>query len=165
MLSLSGTDTLTGLPNRRVFEAHIEQELSRSRRHELSFSLIYLDLDHFKAFNSKWGHDIGDKVLKLTARAMNANKRTEDIIARWGGEEFIGLFPNSKKKDILHLTERLAQTLRKDSISSDKQKIITFSAGIAEYPTDGEDAITLIQVADGRMRKAKENGRNQIIIE
>jgi len=80
LLKLSGTDTLTGLPNRRIIEAHLSQEISRSKRHNLSFTVVYLDLDHFKNFNSKWGHATGDKVLKLVAQAMQLEKRNEDTI-------------------------------------------------------------------------------------
>jgi len=166
LLTLSGTDTLTGLPNRRVFEAHLAQELSRAKRHNLKFSIVYMDLDHFKNFNSKWGHDTGDKVLKHVAKAMQNKKRTEDIVARWGGEEFLGLFPNSNKIAISNLTDRLADFLKSGLLPiHDKKQNICFSAGIAEYPTDGTDAASLIRVADERLNRAKANGRDQIVIE
>jgi len=143
LLTLSGTDTLTGLPNRRVFEAHLAQE-----------------------FNSKWGHDTGDKVLKHVAKAIQNKKRTEDIVARWGGEEFLGLFPNSNKIAISNLTDRLADFLKSGLLPiHDKKQNICFSAGIAEYPTDGTDAASLIRVADERLNRAKANGRDQIVIE
>ncbi len=165
LLSLSGTDTLTGLSNRRVFEVYFEQEISRSKRHNRIFSLAYFDLDHFKAFNSKWGHDVGDQVLKAMANAIRKRKRTEDILARWGGEEFVAIFPNTSKAEAVTLVERLSNYLKSGQLNvSNKNLRITFSAGIAEFNCDGEEAVTLLQVADNRMRLAKAGGRDKIVI-
>jgi len=153
LLSHSGTDTLTGLVNRRVFEAHLAQEISRARRHKL------------KDFNSKWGHAVGDEVLKLLSSSMRKTKRTEDVVARWGGEEFVGLFPVATKQDILQLTQRLADNLKNQTLPiADKNQRICFSAGISEFPIDGTDADTLIRIADERLSTAKENGRDQVVI-
>lgn len=165
LLSMSGTDTLTGLPNRRIFEANLAQEISRALRHNLTFSLVYFDLDHFKEFNSKWGHDMGDRVLKLMANAIQQRKRTEDMVARWGGEEFVAIFPNTAKQDAVTLINRLRDFLKSGRLAlPDREQELTFSAGVAEFSRDASDATELLRIADMRLRLAKQNGRDQVAI-
>jgi len=163
---LSRTDPLTGLENRRSFLKLLNVEINRYRRQKDTFSLVMLDIDHFKAINDVHGHDVGDKALVSLSDTFKANLRTIDHMGRWGGEEFLILLVSSSSPQALLVIEKLQDILKQTTIESTRggELFITFSAGIVE-PREGESAEDLIKRADLTMYRAKAAGRNRIILD
>ncbi len=159
------TDGLTGLSNRKAFDVEIRRVIGESRNDGKSFSLLMMDIDHFKAFNDNFGHQVGDQVLRLVARTMVEGVKGRDIAARYGGEEFAIILPDTPLRAGMAVAEHLREAVAtKDVVNrntGEKLGRITLSAGVAEFQTD-EDRETLIERADAALYTAKHNGRNQI---
>jgi len=154
-------DALTGLPNRAFYDHHLELSLAHSRRSGETFGVMFLDLDRFKTINDTLGHAVGDQLLKLTTQRLTQCLRDEDIIARWGGDEFTLLLPNLKTpEDAAKVAQRIARSLKPVFRLDNHDLHITCSVGIAIYPQDGSDADTLLKNADVALYRAKERGRN-----
>lgn len=159
------TDALTGLYNRRRFHEILTKEFERSKRYASPFSLIMLDIDHFKRINDSYGHQAGDSVLQQVAKLIQKNIRDIDTAARYGGEEFIMLAPNTSTKDAVHASERIRAGTAHSEFTGINKETLTLSAGIAGLPDaliDNEDK--LIKCADIALYRAKQNGRNRIEI-
>lgn len=154
-------DTLTHLPNRRLFQQHLEVAIGRSQRVGTSLAVAFIDLDGFKPINDALGHHIGDEVLLAVAKRLNAAVRGCDIVARIGGDEFVALLEDIKSdQDIVPIVERIVHSLR-DAFFIDHHEIsISASVGIAVYPRDG-DMKRLLVCADAAMYRAKSDGKNQ----
>jgi diguanylate cyclase (GGDEF)-like protein/PAS domain S-box-containing protein len=151
---LTRTDELTGLPNRRAWDELLVQELAVAERHGAALSVAMLDLDFFKRYNDKHGHLAGDRLLRAAAAAWQAELRSSDVLARWGGEEFALMLPGCDGAGAARLIERLRGTL------PDK---VTFSAGVAT--SDGRTAPrALIDAADQALYSAKANGRDRVVV-
>jgi len=150
------TDPLTGLGNRRSLEAGLE----RCERQNLPFSVISMDIDHFKSVNDMHGHDVGDLVLRIVTGSMKNAFREIDVPCRVGGEEFLILLPETNR-DTAH---KVAERLRKQIESTDMPKVghVTISLGVASWPSDSEDIATVLKIADEMLYKAKRNGRNRV---
>ena len=158
LLFLSVTDTLTGVYNRRYFLKKLETEIERANRTKSRFSLIMLDLDHFKEINDKFGHNTGDIVLRMHSNeVIQSRLRKIDTIARWGGEEFIILLPETSVDHAAALAEDLRKRMSKAAIPG--VGIVTASFGVASY-CFGDTADDIIQRADRLMYEAKAAGRN-----
>jgi len=156
-------DNLTGLINRKTFDETLRREVSRAKRHDLSLTLLFIDLDDFKLVNDTLGHLAGDKVLKKVAHLIMAEKRSEDIAARYGGEEIALLLPETCKADGWLIGERIRRKVGEIRIPYDNQSInITLSGGIASFPIDADDDLTLLKNADLAMYRAKSFGKNNI---
>lgn len=154
---LSITDPLTNVYNRRFFMQMLEQEIERTRRTGRAFSIVMLDLDHFKSINDRFGHAAGDLVLKTIVDALKKRIRKTDILARWGGEEFTILLPETPVDSAANLVEELRANL--DSLTVQGVGHVTASFGIAAYaPSDTVD--TIIMRADHTLYEAKAAGRN-----
>jgi len=164
LIFVSGTDRLTGIGNRTYFDEQISAEISRTNRRGGVMSLGFLDLDHFKHFNDKWGHSFGDDVLCAFAKVLEKESRAEDVIARWGGEEFVLLMPGTKKEEAGRHLERIKEALARVQLKGVGDMRLTLSGGVAEYPKDGDQAKAVIAVADHRMLLAKYKGRDQIVL-
>ncbi len=167
MRTLSITDSLTGLFNRRYFDERIFEELQRGMRYSSEFSLAIFDIDDFKLFNDSEGHIAGDEVLKTIANVSRESLREVDIIARFGGEEFSIIMPQTDKNEAFLVAERVRKSIR--SMMHRTWEIfprerITVSIGIATFPGDGEDAKTLIKNADRALYKAKVSGKDKAVI-
>ncbi|MDH4232017.1 MAG: diguanylate cyclase [Nitrospirota bacterium] len=159
------TDVLTGLYNRRRLHLSLTKEFERSKRYATPFSLILMDLDHFKNINDTCGHLAGDMVLQEVAKIIQKNIRDVDTAARYGGEEFIILLPNTKKEDAVHSAERMRLSIENHKFPDTQNVVITVSIGIAGVPD--EDLTTedkMIQCADIALYKAKHNGRNRTMV-
>ncbi len=160
-------DPLTGLPNRRMILERMKSELARQDRGCARFSLIMLDVDHFKHFNDTYGHETGDAVLSKLAEVMQHTVREYDLCARWGGEEFLILLPETDLKTAQTTAERLLQTLRTSTLdevfrSPDQPHTkLTASLGVATYQPD-ETLDEAINRADSALLIAKQNGRNRV---
>lgn len=163
---LATTDPLTGAKNRRAFLQFFEQELTRSQRYGYKFALMMLDIDNFKHINDTYGHDTGDKVLKLLVAESLGTLRGADLFGRWGGEEFIILLPDTEPEHALLVAERLRSNLTKIEICADSGNLFSFTASIGitivEDKNSGIDDI--IKKADQALYKAKEQGRNRVAL-
>jgi len=162
MERLASTDSLTGLYNRRYLQKRLKEELQRSCRYKLSFSVVYMDLDRFKEVNDRYGHEQGDKVLQKTAEAISEIVRKTDTVARYGGDEFVLILPETKLAGAETLTERIRGTFNQCSLPKLKQQSI--SAGVAEWSADGPDTPdSIMQRADACLYEAKKRGRNCVV--
>lgn len=156
------TDALTGIPNRLKFKNSMAKEINRAKRHRLPLSIILFDIDHFKEINDTYGHHIGDLVLQEMAKLVSATLRNVDVFARWGGEEFILLLPDSDLNDGKQLAERLRSDIEGNKFNAVKK--ITCSFGVARFNTE-EEAENCILRADQALYRAKRGGRNMVVTE
>ncbi|MDL1970415.1 MAG: diguanylate cyclase [Candidatus Desulfofervidaceae bacterium] len=163
----SVTDELTGLYNRRYFFERLTEEYEKTKRHsELEFSVIMLDIDHFKKINDTYGHMAGDVVLKMLARIMKNSVRTTDIAARFGGEEFIFLLPQTPLKGGIVFAERLRKTVEEYNFQALGHKIpVTISLGVSNYNNKLPYTLDeIIKNTDEALYQAKETGRNKVCV-
>jgi len=156
-------DPLTGLFNRRYMEESLERELHRADRQKSPVGAIMVDLDHFKRFNDSFGHDGGDVVLRKFSELMLARTRKEDIICRFGGEEFLIVLPGMSLEDTRNLAESMVVAARSISVVSRGRELgpVSISAGVAMYPEDGSTMGALIRAADDALYLAKTQGRDR----
>ena len=162
----SWSDRLTGLPNRGYLDERMQAELSRARRYSEPVALAMIDVDHFKRFNDTWGHAAGDVALRLVARAILAATRQSDLVVRYGGEEFVALFPGMDSAAATARVEEIRRTVeglpcpipRRPEVAR-----VTISIGLASYGYDGTQAEDLLDHADARLFQAKESGRNRVV--
>jgi diguanylate cyclase (GGDEF)-like protein len=156
-------DNLTDLLNRNSFDETLKREVSRAKRHDSSLTMLFLDLDDFKTINDTLGHLAGDEVLKKVAQLIMTAKRSEDIAARYGGEEITILLPETSKADGWLIGERIRKTVEDAVIFYEGKSIkITLSGGLASFPIDAGDDQTLLKNADLAMYRAKSFGKNNI---
>jgi diguanylate cyclase (GGDEF)-like protein len=155
-------DYLTDLPNRLLFNEQLTHAISLTKRIERIFAIMFLDLDGFKIINDTMGHDIGDQLLIGVAKRLAAVLRKSDIVARFGGDEFIILVENIEDSNHIEMiAQKILNCFNRPFVIDGQECFITTCIGIAIYPTDGENAEKLIKNADVAMFKAKENGKNQ----
>lgn len=160
----SRSDCLTGLSNRRDMYDKLKTELSRSQRHSKTFALVMMDFDHFKQINDTYGHEVGDRVLMEAAQSVRDNLRQEDSCCRWGGEEFLLLFPETNQVTAVHISEKLRRLIAGISIDASGTEIrLTASLGVAIYQP-GETIAECIKRADEALYEAKNKGRNRSIL-
>ncbi len=163
--ALSLMDQLTELPNRRFILTAVEREIVRASRSGKQFALAMLDLDNFKDVNDRYGHEEGDRVLSLLARIGRETLRGSDALARWGGEEFLLLLPEVGPEGARAAVERFRQNFAKSTAAENglTAKGITFSAGLTMFPEDGKSLPLLLEKADRRLYRAKQEGRNRLV--
>lgn len=162
---LSERDSLTNLENYSCFINRINEEKKRSDRYETPFSLIMMDIDHFKKFNDTYGHEAGNKVLKKIAATIEDHVRSVDLGARYGGEEFAVVLTNADSDGALKFAERLHNAVRGLLFNFDgKQQSITVSMGVSTYPKDASSTTEFIVNADQALYKAKTRGRNRVCV-
>lgn len=161
--TLSLTDELTGLPNRRAFVQRLEHELSRCRRTGQPLAMVLLDIDNFKGVNDRYGHYVGDMMLRCYAQRMVPELRQHDLLARYGGEEFVLLLPETTLNEAHHALGKLRRRIHCESLDAGGPCIAlpTFSAGVACL-RPGEPATALINRADQCLYRAKNLGRNRV---
>jgi diguanylate cyclase (GGDEF)-like protein len=161
---LIGTDQLTGLPQRRPFLERIEEELGRADGTRASLSLALIDVDDFKKFNDRYGHVAGDGALRALAGVLQKSVRTTDLVARFGGEEFVVAFPRATVDQALRRTEDLRIRLAATALPGTPEPVsLTVSIGVASWPADGSTFDAIFATADQRLYEAKENGKNQVV--
>ena len=159
---LAATDELTGLYNRRFFNENVTKAVSAAKRYKFPFSLIMADIDKFKVVNDTHGHAAGDQVLKVFADILRSLARTEDVSARWGGEEFIVLLTHTVCEGAYVMAERVRRSFESESLRI-ASIAVTVSLGVVEWK-DGEDAEALIRRADKALYRAKDEGRNRVVL-
>jgi len=156
------TDFLTKLVNRRAMHRFLQNEIARVERTGGNFSLVLVDIDYFKNINDQFGHDIGDDVLIALSSAFERSAREQDIVSRWGGEEFMILLPNTAQADAVEQAERLRQLLDSDALRIERYPHrVTASFGVCEF-TLGEDMEFLLKQVDVALYQAKSLGRNRV---
>lgn len=158
---LANYDGLTGLPNRNLFSDRIKHLISRAAREQKKFSLMFVDLDNFKAVNDTLGHEFGDQLLKRVADRLKKCLREGDTVARYGGDEFVVLVESAEADGAEKTAQRIVEALSgKFELDDDREAFIGSSIGIATYPSDGADAATLLKNADAAMYLAKREGKH-----
>lgn len=160
LLAQSRVDALTGLWNRRQFDAAANLELERARRYCQQVSLLILDIDHFKAINDSRGHQIGDTVLIEIAAILRGGTRVSDCVARWGGEEFAILMPETHGAEAARAADNIRAAVEGNPFSCAMP--VTVSVGIAEFHAETDSLDDLIRRADDALYRAKTGGRNRI---
>lgn len=149
-------DAHTGLPNRVSFEQGLEHGLSQAKRHGWGLAVLFIDIDNFKSINDSYGHEVGDQVLLMVANHLRSSLRDEDMVSRWGGDEFVCLLLEVKREaDATRLAEKLINRIAIPCEFNGTILSIRASIGIAMYPADGETADILFKNADIAMYKAK----------
>lgn len=166
---VSTTDELTGLHNRKYLQERLEQEISRSKRYGLKLSCLLFDLDFFKVVNDIYGYSWGDVLLKSVAEKLKQFIRKEDIITRYGDEEFLVLLPNTSEDQAFLFAERFRRDIERMEFipaGEEERHPITISGGISTYPcmeNVEEDANTVIRYAEHALYNAKKRGKNKIV--
>jgi diguanylate cyclase (GGDEF)-like protein len=163
---LSTRDFLTGLANRAVLDGRLSEEVSRARRHQRRFAVALVDIDHFKRFNDRYGHPQGDVVLRTLAGVLKSAVRESDLVARYGGEEFALVLPEAgvaEARAKLEAIRGLVEMTSFDGADIALLNRVTLSAGVAEFPSDGDSPEDLLAIADARLYEAKRGGRNRVV--
>lgn len=169
MNEVSTTDELTGLHNRKYLQEALEAEISRSRRYKTKVSCILFDLDYFKAVNDMYGYEWGDILLRNISGMLEVSVRKEDIVTRYGDEEFLLILPNTSEDNAFIYAERFRRSVEKMEFipaGEEERHPITISGGISTFPcmeNVQEDANTLIRYAEHALYNAKHRGRNKIV--
>lgn len=161
----STRDPLTGLFNRRFFLESMRNELKLQERRDGSFGLVSFDADQFKSFNDNHGHDAGDIILRAVADVMNALFSDDEVLCRYGGEEFTVLLPGASRNSTLEAAERLRARVQDISVTYAGRTLptVTISCGVASYPYDGSEVQSILKNADDALYLAKDEGRNRVI--
>jgi len=163
MQELAITDSLTQLFSRRHFLDRFKEELNRSRKFKYSFSFLMVDIDKFKDFNDKYGHLVGDAILREVSRTIKETIRQIDFVGRYGGEELSVILVETDKEQARFAAERLRQAVEAKNIRVyDEELKVTISIGIATFSRGSETADKLIESADKALYAAKQAGRNRV---
>ena len=162
ILALATTDPITSLPNHGALIDRLDQELERAHHYDRSCSLLFLDLDHFKALNDGYGHAVGDALLCKFADLVRTQLRGMDTMGRWGGEEFVVILPELSAEDTLHLAEAIRTMVATNTFRVGGGIHLTCSVGLASYPVHAQEREGLLRAADRAMYGAKRFGRNQV---
>ena len=158
-------DPLTGTFNRRYLDSRLEEEINRSRRSRLPLSTLMIDLDHFKSINDRYGHLVGDQVLRHVGSLILSQVRLNDIVVRYGGEEFVVITPDSGLDDAARLGHRLLRHLRDHSIDLPNGDKLTVTASIGAAMLEEEEGrTTFLRRADDALYEAKRNGRDRLCL-
>ena len=163
--TLSNIDPLTGLYNRRYFINSLEREFERLKRYNRTLSLLMIDMDHFKSINDKCGHPVGDRVLTVVSRILTTGLRRMDVCARYGGDEFITMLPETEKTGAVSVAQRYMNKIREYAATDlcGKIKNISCSIGIAYLPETSINTISdFLKSADEALYISKNTGRNKI---
>jgi diguanylate cyclase (GGDEF)-like protein len=156
---VAGHDHLTGLANRFLFLEHLQQSIKEAQRNNSMFIVAFIDLDGFKEINDQYGHDVGDHVLKRVANDLRGVIRKNDIVARFGGDEFVGIFQISSKDDVSTLKGKILKKISNEIECYLYQITIRLSVGMSVYPTDSRDIDTLLKIADDSMYAMKQKNK------
>jgi len=154
---------LTWLYNHRFFQERLAQEEERARRYGRFFSVIILDIDHFKIYNDNFGHPAGDQLLIALARILEESIRGVDMAARYGGEEFAIVLPECEKPGAVLVAQRIREKVEEYANPHQEIYNLTISAGVSTFPEDGQTAPDVVNKADQALYRAKKEGRNRVV--
>ncbi|MBM4326280.1 MAG: diguanylate cyclase [Deltaproteobacteria bacterium] len=161
---LSYVDALTGVFNRRYFDEALSKEVEKSHRLKLPLVLLMIDIDDFKVYNDRYGHQEGDEVLTRLGEIFKSTVRSYDIVARYGGEEFAVIFPGAGKRNAAELALRFLNAVRDHTFKARDHALphpVTISLGVACFPDDAQDSRTLVRRADEALYEAKRTGKDR----
>lgn len=161
LADLARTDPLTGLPNRRHLEEHLAALVSAARRYDHPLSVLFIDIDNFKQVNDEMGYEQGDEVLREVGERLRVTVRAEDLVGRWGGEEFVAVLPMTGSAGAVGLAERLRSAIACAPVVTPAAEVrVTVSVGCTSgvFP-----ATELVRQASGALRRAKRDGRNRVV--
>lgn len=162
---LAITDSLTAVSSRRYLMMRLNEEIERSKKFKYNFSFLMTDVDHFKDYNDRYGHLVGDAILREVSKSIKENIRQIDLVARYGGEEFSVILTETDKDGARFAAERIRQAIGSKQIKVyDEDLRVTISIGISVFAQDGADAKTLIDCADQALYRAKGFGRNRVCL-
>lgn len=163
---LATTDGLTELYNHRYFQEQMIVNMNNANRYNSKFSIVLMDIDHFKKFNDTYGHQAGDAVLRQVAQILKKAVRSSDIVCRYGGEEMVIILTNTPKSEAIITAEKICKTIAQKPFKlGDKEVAVTISIGVATYPDNASSVTDMIEYADKCLYKAKEGGRNRVEFE
>lgn len=164
LINLANTDEVTGLYNQRRLTSDLEITIEEHKRSEKSFSLMFIDVDHFKKVNDVYGHVIGSELLTLLGQELKSHLRGSDDVYRYGGDEFIAIMRNVEIKVVRDIALRILKKLKATEfkLSNGDLYRLSISIGIAEYPTDAQTALDIIRFADEMMYESKQSGRGKV---
>jgi len=161
---MSRTDGLTRLYRRHYFISRLEQEVLRARRYRTRFSMVMIDVDHFKQYNDTYGHPVGDELLRNLAAIIKNNVYETDLVARYGGEEFALLMPLISAQEVYKKAEKIRRIVAEHNFQIGEEKIkLNISMGISHFPSQARQPDLLIQYADQALYQAKQQGRNRVV--
>jgi len=161
--NMANTDSLTGLSNRQSFMHRAEKEFVRARRYARPLSAVMIDVDHFKNINDRYGHAVGDIVLRQVGAICQNGLRGSDLLGRIGGEEFVALLPDTPLENAIYVAERMREYLEKTPVDAEKLAIsITASFGVASLVDADHNFNSILERADVAMYHAKHDGRNKV---
>jgi two-component system, cell cycle response regulator len=165
-ISMAITDGLTGLYNRHYLNTHLTNMVREALTKNKALTLLMMDLDNFKSINDTYGHDVGDRVLCEVAKAIVACTRGADLVARFGGEEFVVLMPETDVKPAMEAAERIRRRMAETLIpvAPDKTEVRTISIGVAAINPIGDSAESLLKRADNAAYEAKRGGKNRVCV-
>jgi diguanylate cyclase (GGDEF)-like protein len=157
-------DPLTAMYNRRYFEETAARELLRAGENRSSVGVIMIDVDHFKRFNDSYGHEAGDAVLQRVGQMLQSHTRVEDVVCRYGGEEFVMLLPGLPSDAIVRRAQELRESVNELSVRFHGETLarITISCGVSMFPDQGHACADLIDAADHALYRAKQGGRDRV---
>lgn len=160
----SRTDGLTGLTRRGPFEERLREEVARAKSFRTTFSILMIDIDHFKRMNDTYGHQVGDEVLRTVAQRLKEGLYETDVVARYGGEEFVCLLPRSQAAGLRQKAEQIRKRVEGQAFVIGLENVtVTISIGIAHFPSDGDSGAAVLAAADRALYAAKGAGRNQVM--
>jgi diguanylate cyclase (GGDEF)-like protein len=161
---LSETDDLTGLYNRRGFAIVVDRLFAQAERYKRPLSVMIIDMDTFKGVNDNYGHESGDRMLKLVAKCIETELRHTDVLARWGGDEFVALLPEATADSAAEVAVRIRHAVAATPLDAGGHSVSgSVSIGIASYPKDGQTLDAILGRADRAMYVAKQRGRNGVV--
>ena len=161
---MSITDPLTGLHNRRYMEARLSEELNRSKRYDVPMSFMMIDIDDFKLYNDRNGHQAGDRALEITAQCLRSTLRKADVASRYGGEEFSILLPQTTSKEAGAIADRLRRRILQTRFPNGETQplgAVTISIGLSSLSPAIDSVEAMIRAADRALYHAKSNGKNR----
>ena len=157
-------DPLTKVPSRTHLKSELDALFSLWEKVRRPFGVLFIDIDHFKMFNDNHGHHVGDEVLKIAAKSLSSAVRLDDVIGRWGGEEFVGLFPDADTEVLSSLAERLRTVVENSWIDKKPERLaVTISIG-GTISREGDTSSSIVERADALMYQSKHAGRNRVTI-
>ncbi len=161
---MATTDSMTGLKNHRYFQEQLLEFIQYAERFNGKFSLLLIDIDYFKKFNDTYGHQAGDEVLRAVSLKLMNSVRSNDLVARYGGEEMTIILDKTNEQEALEVALKVVQAIAEEAypIAEGVSKHVTISCGVATYPTHGTSASELIEFSDQGLYRAKESGRNKV---
>lgn len=164
---LAFVDSLTQIFNRRYFDQRFAKEIGRAQRYQRAMSVLMIDIDYFKNYNDLLGHLAGDEALRQVADLLEKNLRKADVVCRYGGEEFVVILPEISAEAAGKVAEKLRQAIAAASFSGEENlpdKHLTISIGVAAFPENGKNAEEMLKRADQALYKAKQSGRNRVMV-